>query len=306
MAQTFSLSQTFSRQQRRWSALLLLAGVVLLALVIWVQWHFVRSNPKRTFYAAIENSLRTPDVSKQISQEGPGQNLSQQVQLNLGPSHITRAQATIMGSGQANTTVKTDTVATPREDFVRYTAITTDQKGASGKVLDFSKLLNIWGKSGSLDGKQTTGELYSESVLGIVPIGNVSGEQRTGLMDFIKHKKVFTFDEAKIKKSQEGNRPVYTYEVTVSPEPYVGMLKRYAKAVGLTQLETLDPSTYRTARPITVSVSIDVWSQQVTRIQYPEGARTERLGSYGVHHEASIPTKSVPVEELQQRLQAIQ
>src|SRR3546814_8453044 len=40
-------------------------------------WHYVRSNPERTFYAAIENSLRTQGVTRTATQSSGGQALEQ-------------------------------------------------------------------------------------------------------------------------------------------------------------------------------------------------------------------------------------
>jgi hypothetical protein len=297
---------TFFRQERRWWAIVFITGIVLLILVLWAQWHFIRSNPERTFFGAIENSLKASSVSKQVTQKAPGQELEQNVELNLSPEHTARAKATISEQGENNTVVQTETIGTPKEDYVRYTAIETDQKSASGNVLDFSKLVNLWGKSQSPDGKQTTGELYGESVLGVVPFGDLSAAERKQLIEFIKSKHVFQFDEAKVKRELKDGRPVYTYTISVSPEGYVGMLKQFAKAAGLTQLEKIDPSSYRDSQPIPIKLSIDVWARQVTHISYGDGGRTEQLGSYGVNHDITLPNKTIPVQDLQQRLQTVQ
>lgn len=298
---------TFSRQDRRWGAIVFVAGVILLLLVLWLQWHFIRSNPDRTFYGAIENSLKTRSVSKEVIQTAPGQELKQGVEASLDPHHTARSHTTITEQGQNQTVVQTESIGTPKEDYVRYTEIKTSQKGASGNALDFSKLLHIWGKTESPDKKQTTGELYGESVLGVVPFGDLSAKERGQLMDFIKTNKVFQFDEAKVKRQIKDKRPVYTYDAAVSPEAYVGMLKQFASATGLTQLENVDPSGYRDAQPITVQITVDVWSRQVTGIRYGEGERVEQVGSHGVvHGDIEVPDKVIPVQELQERLQAIQ
>jgi hypothetical protein len=298
---------TFSRQDRRWGAIVFVTGVVLLLFVLWAQWHYIRSNPERTFYGAIENSLKAGSVSKEVTQSAPGQKLQQGVELSLDPHHTARAVTTITEQGENSTVVQTESIGTPKEDYVRYTEIETSQKGASGNALNFSELLNIWGKTQTPDKKQTTGELYGESVLGVVPFGDLSAEKRSQLMGFIRTSNVFQFEEGKVKRQLKDKRPVYTYSVAVSPEAYVGMLKQFAAAVGLTQLENVDPSGYRDAEPIAVQIAVDVWSRQVTSIRYGEGERVEQVGSHGVvHGDIELPKNAIPVQELQERLQAVQ
>lgn len=302
MAQN-SPPQTF--KNKNLAKLIWLVAIVLLIVVIWAWWHYVRSNPERTFYAAINNSLRTSSVTKEVTQKAPGQNLEQQVELTLSPQHVARGRTTISQEGETSATVQTETVSTSTEDYVRYTDIVTNQKDKSGKVLNFTELLNIWGKTES-NQLQAGGELYGESTLGIVPIGDLPAGERTSLMDFIRDNNVYEFDEAKVERKIEDGRPVYVYDVTVAPEAWVGMLKQFAKAVGLKQLEAIDPASYKEAQAITLKLSVDVWGRQLVGVAYQGGERTERLGSYGIWRDTTIPEKTIPVQELQQRLQSIQ
>lgn len=285
-----------SEQQNKLPAVISLIGLVLLVGVVWTWWHFLRSDVERTFYGALENNLKTRYVTRQMTESSEGQSFDQRSRTSLGPEQVVMGYTTI--SGQDGTKVQTESIGTPRADYVRYTTIKT----GSSEPTDFKDALNIWGKTETTDKSQTTGELYGGTVLGIVPYGDLPAPERAKLMDFVRSKKVYQFDEAKVKREVKQNRPVYTYPVTVSMEAWADFLKRFARELGLTQLESVDPAAYRGEQPVELSLTIDVWSRQITGIGYGE-QRQERLSSHGVRSEITLPSKSVPADELLQRLQ---
>lgn len=287
-------------------SVIVVAAVLVLGASVWSWWHFVRSNPERTFYAAINNNLRTSGVSRQIEQGGAGQNLKQHIDVNTTAHHVAHGVTTINQSGAVDATIETETYSSPQTDYVRYTKIDTNQKNAKGKPIDFSKLVNIWGKSGAASFGQTTGQLYSESVLGVVPTGNMTASARTKLMEQIRSKKVYKYNEKKIEQVIRNGRPVYIYEVSVKPEPYVAMLKQFAQDIGMTQLDSVDPAQYKNAQPLKFKLTVDVWSRHLADIDYTGAGRNEKLGGYGVVRDVELPTKTIPMDKLQQKLQAAQ
>lgn len=297
----------FSLNTAKSVILVTVAALVLAVFSFWAWWHYVRSNPERTFYAAVSNSMRTTSVSKRVVQETPGSKLEQDLEVVSSPGHVVRADTVISQDGETKTAVRTESISTPREDYVRYNDITTDQKSqSSGKVLDFSELAGVWGKTEQPDKTKTTGELYGETTLGVVPIGNVPANKRVEIMDFVRAHEVYKFDASKTERKLVEGRPTYVYKVQVSTEAWVGMLKRFGRAMGLTQLEDVDPANYRQSQPIEVNMTVDVWSRQFKTLAYPGGGRTESLGGYGLRHDVNLPEKTVPVEELQRKLRAIE
>lgn len=297
-----------SESTNLWTAVSAGAAVVVLLVSGWAWWHYVRSNPERTFHAAVENNFRTQGVSRFVSQKGEGQSLEQNVQLSLGVERAAHGYTTIKQEAfDSSASVKTETISLPSAEYVRYKQIETSQKNDKGQKLDFSSLIDIWGKS-TFEGTQGTGEVYSESILGVVPTGNLSATDRAALMELINKENVYQFDSDKVERTKENGRPVYVYQVTVSPEAYIKMLKQFAKAMGMKQLDDLDPANYRNAQALEFKVRVDVWSQQLAGVIYGEGQsveRTERMTSYGVFRGVDIPENTIPVQELQTKLQNI-
>jgi hypothetical protein len=306
MSKTSNQKSNGGNSDRRWTILFVVTALALFALSGWSWWHFVRSNPERTFFAALENSMQTRGVTRVVNQSAGAQSLDQKVQLNLAGDHYAHSSTTIKQEGEVDATVATETISTPNAEFVRYTDITTDQKNTKGEVLDFSQLLNIWGKT-ETNPDSATGELYGESVLGVVPFGNVNAKDREAIMQYILSNNVYSFDFNQVERRIENGRPVYVYDVTVAPEQYVTMLKQFASAIGMKQLENIDPARYRQTEPLSFVIKADVWGQHFSEIEYSNGARTEGLESYGLIGDIlELPKESIPVEELQSKLQEVQ
>jgi hypothetical protein len=266
----------------------------------WGWWHYVRSNPERTFYAAVENSLRTQGFTKKVTQDSGDQKLEQGVQYSSGAQNVAHGFTTVTQTGDTNANIKTEVISNPKEEYIRYTTINTDQKKPDGSALDFTQLVNKWGKADSTRG----GDLYVETTLNVVPAGNLPADKRQPLMKMIRDKQVYKLDN--IQRALENGRPVYTYDVTVATETYVQMLKDFDKATGMARLESVDPATYKDSEPMTFQVKIDVWSQQLTQVNYAGGQRVEGFGSHGITRTVDLPTDYIPIEELQSRLQAVQ
>lgn len=293
---------TFLRAQRTrifWLVILLIA--VLFGLNAWYKSFY--SEPRAVFNAMIENSLRTGSVTKQIVQEDQSQSLDQTVRLQAGETHRAQSVTMLSQTGLASAEVVTESIGTATGDFVRYRSINTDQKGANGNDLDFSRVLGIWGKTEGSE--STSGELYNEMALSVIPLGNVPQSSRRKLMQIVSDLDVYKVEYANVKRGTVNGRPSYEYTVKVNPEDYVTFLKAYAEAVGLTHLKNINPANYASADAIEFKVTVDVRTRRLSSVTYANG-RQERYLSYGTHADVELPKDAVTVEELQSRLQEVQ
>lgn len=293
---------TFLRAQRTriiWVGILLV--ISLLGLNAW--YRSIYSDPRRVFSAMLENSLRTESVTKVISQGDDTQSLKQTVRLQTGVHHVAQSSTELSQTGLANAQVTTESIGTPSSDFVRYVSIATDQKSASGADLDFSKVVGVWGKTPA--GGSTSGELYNESVLGVIPTGNLPADKRKEIIALAEKLDVYKVEYANVKRGTQNGRPTYQYTVKVLPAAYVELLKTYAAMSGLTHLADINPSSYENSDSIEFELTIDVLTRRLSSITYANG-RKENYISYGSMPEVIPPSETVTVEELQSRLQEIE
>src|SRR5687768_4777765 len=94
-----------SSDQKRWAAIFTVVAVVIFGVSGWAWWHVVRSNPERTFYAAVENSMRTVGLSRTVVQESGPQSLEQKGFVSHGAHHIAQSTSTIKQLGDVPTTI---------------------------------------------------------------------------------------------------------------------------------------------------------------------------------------------------------
>jgi hypothetical protein len=292
---------------------LALEVVVLLAVILfgisgWLWWHFLRSNPENIFWGMMDNNLRTQSVTKQSSEGDKSQRTIQSSRAFTSPDQIVKGVTKItQQSDSGSIKVLTETVGTPHADFVRYLTIESTEKNASGKTPDFSNVKNVWGKAAAVNPKSTTGQLYSQAVLGVVPFGSLNLAQRQQLLQFMKDKKVYVTDFNSVDRFKNGGRSYYEYQVSVSPMAYIQMLQMYAKMAGLNQLNDINAEDYKDSSALKFKLQVDVFSKQLVGIKPLGGApRTEAYGGYGIiSRKVALPTQTITLDELQTRLQTV-
>lgn len=279
-----------------------LLGFVLLGLSGFAYWKYICSDPVVVFERMLSTSLSTPSMTKIITQNDEGQDLKQVVNLQTSPGQFARTNSEL-NQKESSTIISTETIGTPAADFVRYTGIKTNQKSATGKDLDFNKIINLWGKTDKSNGEV---QLFNQTVLGVIPIANIRQPLRGQLIDKIEQESVYSFDRKVVKKTYVNGRLIYSYEVSIKPVAYVSMLKLVARDMGIKELEAIDPSQYANSAPIVFGIEVDVWSSQLTKITFKDSKRSERYVSFGARSTVITPNNTVPVEELQNRLQQVQ
>lgn len=301
MSKTSSILQRGGIQPKQLARLLVGLAVVILAISGVAWWRQVRSNPERVLYGAVENSLRTRSVTRRVAFDGS----KQAMELMVSPEIKIRSLTTQSnGSGEGGTTVQTEAISTRDAEYVRWVSIETDQKNQKGEELNFDELINIWGKSPAAPTGQL-GQLQMALLSGVVPTGNFSAPDRQSLMQIVREENVYSFDQAKVERKVENGRPVYVYEVQVSPVAFYKLIKRYGEVAGINQLAGLEPDQFKEMPPETFTLTVDVWGRHITAVA-DAGGTTEQLSGYGVVHSIKPPKDSIPLEELQAKLQAIQ
>ncbi len=284
---------------------LTLASLIILALAVAGWWHYIYSTPTNTFNRMLATMLSTQSVVKQVKQASDvtGQRLDQNTRLVSTPVQAVNGTSVL---NQGGDTITTEIIGTPQHDYVRYIDIKTDQKSVSGGNFDFSSVLGVWGKSESTTDQVQSTQFYSQNLFGVIPVANLPVAQRNQLLNQIRDDKVYSVDYGATEVGRRDSRPTYTYPVSVNPVAYVRMLKTFAGMLGQKQLEQVDPEQYSSAAPLKFELVVDTWSGQLVEIRYTEQARTEIYKSYGVKADVRQPKDTIPISELQNRLQQLQ
>jgi hypothetical protein len=290
------------------SAKFIISLAVIIGVGTFLAWQYHNTtNADRVFWGMVDENLQTSAYSRNTVQKSGSQTVTQVIQTETSPKQLIYSQTVFEQTGVDSATAITENIGTPTEDYVRYNSIVTSQKSANGDPLDFSDVVGQWAAAGSSADGETTGQQYNQAVLGIIPTGNLSSAERRAIIKTMKEQGTYQYSVVETKRTWPFGRPNYTFQVTVNPEGYITTLKQFAKEVGLNHLEQVQPADYASSQKLTFIVSVDGWTHQMTRADQNQGARSETISGRNLKNSLpSAPTETIPVDELQARLQSVQ
>jgi len=296
--------------QRQTTALLTIVGIIVLIVAGWLWWQNVYSTPERVFWSMVNNNLVTTGITKHSTQSGQQAptTTDQYTRLTFGSQNTVRSIVTLtQDDGTNKSVVKTETIGTPDNDFARYLSINTTQKSSEGKLLDFTKIQGIWGKSPDpVAGQPSTASYLRQAVLGLVPFGYLDSENRASIVSYMQNNQVYKPDFSHVQKTTKNGKAVYIYAVEVQPKAYANLLVMMNKAMGLGAIDGLDPSAYESSPPIKTQFTVDKNSRQLVSISYVGSGQEEAYSDYGLSLPLILPTQTIPIAELQKRIQTVQ
>lgn len=280
-------------------------GVAILAGTFGMWQNHRMMDADMVFWGAVNNNLQTRSFTRSSVQEAQqDQKVQELVSTQTSPKKLVNSEVTFTQTGDEKAFVNTESIGTPYRDYIRYNKIETAQTDATGKPLDYAGVTGVWGETLTPDDTKTTGRLYNQSVLGVMPWGSLSTDQRAELVAYMKHNHVYEYKIRDTYRSGLFGRPTHEMVVTVKPRPYLEMLKIFAAYQGLNHLEDIDPADYETNQPIEVTVMIDGWTHHVTQVT--QNAQVEYISSHNTKRQLSLPpAHATPVADLQQRLEQI-
>ncbi len=284
---------------------IIIFGVILAAGLIvagWLAWSKIIIDPDRVLADTLNNSLRTPSVTREVVQDQGTSGVNQVSYITFRPPEPNANTKTVIYQTTANNTtasVETETIGTNNSDYVRYTGI--KEAGGTDGTGGLGDLIGTWAQRNS-GGDSVAGAgltFFNEGLFSIIPFGNLDKASRDTLLGLIKGKNLYSYTSA--ERKFENNRLVYAYNFNLNPADLVEVLRYYMQLSGNGDLNQLDPAEYESAPPIQIRVTVDVLSRQVSSIEYPQG-RIENYSGYGLYRPVELPTQTIPIEELQQRV----
>lgn len=282
--------------------IVLLAAIIVVATFAAWQYHNT-SNPDRVFWGMVNNNLSTSAYTRHTQQKSGAQSVDQIFQTATAPQHKLFSETVFNQTGADSATAVTENIGTPTNDYVRYTSIKTAQN------LDFSSVLNVWGVTEPEVKGETSGQLYNQAVLGIIPVGNISASERRELVKLMKEKQAYSYTIVETSRSLSlpFGRPTYTMQVSIDPVGYITALKQFANSVGLNHLKDVNPADYASSQKLSFVVKIDGWTHQMIASDQNQGTKTEAISGRNMKKQLpDAPAKTIPVDELQTKLQAIE
>lgn len=285
--------------------LLYVVGVLMISVALYLSWNNNATKPENVFWSMINQSMATSSVTVKAVQGQGDNSTTQTTQYSLGGRNISQT-STI--SNQTGTNVQADMISTPTAGYVRYN-VTTDQKKADGKPMDFSKVNNQWAKSETGGQSQLSQDILNTGMpLGgvVVPIGNLNPDKRANLLKQIKEQGVYKTSFSAVKKEKQNGRQVYIYTVDVRPTAYANMMKSLAQSSGLHELDSLDTKVFEGKEDFELMLTVDVQSRHLIAAEAVGADIRETFSAYDVPVSIALPAKTISSTELQKRIQTAQ
>jgi hypothetical protein len=293
-------------QQRR-VELLVLAIALAVISGTWLWWVQVRQNPNRVFWNMISNNLSTSGATHVTLQSAEGLSVLQYTQLSF-TQHPTAHALTIFK--QNGNTLAAEQISSQEQDFVRYQQVNVPAK--SGAALDVRSVVGKWAQ---LQSGQTVNNhhqlqlksgLFDQSVLEVLPIGNLSATARKQLIRAMHDQQLFAYDSKKVKKADIKGRSNYLYQVSIKPDAYVRIMQQFESLAGGTAYRSLKAADYAHNAPISVVISVDARSHELAQVYEVSAQRAEVFQGFGITADVPLPKADITAAELAQRLSQLQ
>ncbi len=299
---------------RHWQRWAVSASIFLLLIFGYFGYTKVYTSPRRVFWRAINNSLVQGSVTKHVSASDPssGQKISQYSQVNFASEPSLHSFVTVEqqpASGNTNqagsgikATIKTESIITRSAQYSRYISIDTNQKTADGKPLKLDEVIGKWGKSDAASASPN--EQINQVAVGLAPFARVPLAKQKDLANQMLRADVFDPDFASVQPKVVDGHATWVYKTKLNLANYLSIYKQALSMSGLVGLEKLNPDVYKSLPPIEVIMSIDKGSGKILQLQAESMGRREDYSAHGANLPITEPTNTIPLDQLQSKLQA--
>ncbi len=285
----------------QWVPLVVVALLILLGGGATAWWSGVRQNHTRVFWDMVSNNLSTTGVTRTTLQSSGQLSILQYTQTHF-VEHPTAHALTQFKTGK--NTLATEEISDKKQDLVRYQKITIVDKAS----VDLSPVLGKWArlKDGQTVQGQLTSGLFSQSLLDILPIGNLQPTDRRQLVALMRSQDMFQLDDATFKKATIKGREEYLYSVKIKPDVYVLVMQRFESLIGATAYKSLHASNYAKGDPIAVVISVDARSHTLAQLYEVAPQKAVVYQGFGALASDPVPRASITTTQLTSRLAQLQ
>jgi hypothetical protein len=283
--------------------------VALLIACVWALDHFVINSPGAVWNGMLSNSLKTTSFTDKISENQTYEISTQYVTLETGGNNLAAATTILDDNGSRDGVPlyeKTQSIGTTSADYARYVDVYTSTKKSNGKLYNFKSILGVWGVDVPGSSGSNSGELFNEAVLQrVIPIAYLPAGSRSSLLKFIKTNNVYNVSKA-IKRQNSGGREQYVYSVSLSINGYREMMFDLCQDVGLScNINPYLGNVDATSVP-DFKATVDVLSRQLVGIKFDGSSLTETYSAYGARIPIKVPSKYIPITQLEANLESAQ
>lgn len=277
-------------------------GMVILLVTSYFWYTRLYMTPERRFWTALSNSMSTPSVVRTLTQGGSGNEVVQDYRFHFAPQRVVENRVVYTEkSATTDTSVTTEGVIFPTEQYLRYTSF-TNSRNDNEKNSNIDAVLGRWAVQSSENAEESNLNYLSEQV-SLVVIGNYSSAFRNEILRDMQQKQVYGPNLSTPTEDKLNDEAVYVYTISVKLKNYAEFLNKAFVEAGYGEFPPLNPDNYREDSAVNGNVFVRKRDNAVVGINF--GGREERYGNYGVLKQIDKPEVSLTVEELQTQVQQL-
>ncbi len=277
-------------------------GMVILLVTSYFWYTRLYMTPERRFWTALNNSMSTPSVVRTLTQGGSGNEVVQDYRFHFVPQRVVENKVVYTEkSATTDTSVTTEGIIFPGEQFLRYTSF-TNSRTDNEENSNIDSVLGKWAAQSSEDAEEAKLNYLSEQV-SLVVIGNYSPEFRSEMLNDMQDKQVYGPNLGTPMEDKLNDETVYVYNISVKLKNYAELLNKAFVEAGYGEFPPLNPDNYREDSAVNGNIYVRKKDNAVVGINF--GGREERYGNYGVVKQINKPEVSLSVEELQTQVQQL-
>jgi len=302
-----NLKQSFLNRTSHWNfakiTRYIVAFGVIVALVTSYFWYGqVYMTPERRFWIALNNSMATPSVVRTLKQGGSGNQVIQDYRFNFAPQRAVQNKVVYTEkSATTDTSVTTEGVIYPSDQFLRYTQFTNSRSDGQDNA-NIDEILGQWAYDDTVSAEDAKLNYLSEQV-SLVIFGNYGANYRNSVINDMKNNQVYGDGlSLALEDSIDGN-PVYVYTISVKLKEYARLLNSAFVEAGYGEFAPLNPDNYTEDATVNGTVAISKKNNSVVGVNF--GGREEYYGNYGVTQEVEKPQADITIQELQTQVQEL-
>lgn len=250
--------------------------------------------PEKVFWRTIKNNLQTTSFTREVRQGSGGGEVVQTTYVQFSPESFMNGFVSIK---QNDNIVETELYGTQTTNFVRYTIV--KPAGATEEQLEsLEAITNEWAKQSVSD----ESSFLRESVYSLIPFTNLTSKDRKSVLSDIQNNKIYKIKKLALK--QVGGRKIYVFTLDVDMSKYIPIYQDIALKSGIGKLALLE-STEKDAGITEVVLEVDALSSTVLSIYTTDQERTETISARNQVRTNTVPTTTMTVEDLQEKLQLL-
>ncbi len=276
--------------------------VVALAVILSVIWWYekVYTTPQNVFWGMIDNSLATPSVTKETTQDGGTTKVVEFAQMIFSPLpvvHDIRHITAPVNDSPLHLTL--ESIGTPTDDYQRYSYV---QQVAGKPQSAYDNLYKQWLHNGGVS-QNANPRIFNGAVFGAILFGDINQPQRGQIVKTLRS--AYKIDYQSVGQQNTGGRKTYTFSVAISLQKYAQAAHDYAKYLGAPNYAQISPADYQVNDSSRVFLTVDVLSRQLVKSVYQSSNMVEAYSGYGITAQVKPPSRVATPAEFENAINQI-